>query len=74
MAQNHNTVRQLQKHVQILADIHDGHIFLLLFVQQIVNRVGRIDIQPPHGISRNQHRGRRFDFPSKENLLNISTA
>ena len=71
-AQNKYPVAQLEQHVEILADVYDGDALLLLAVNKIVYRVGRIDIKSAHGIGREQHRRSRGYLASDEHLLNIA--
>lgn len=65
-AKHKHTVAQVDEHVEIFTDIKDGDPLLLLFIEQMINRVARVDIQTANGVSGHQHgtgwlqsRGRR---------------
>ena len=59
-AKHKYTVAQVDEHVEIFTDIKDGDPLLLLFIEQMINRVARVDIQTANGVSGHlQSRGRR---------------
>ena len=50
-AKHQDTVAKLQKHIKIFTYINDSDTLLLLLIDQIVNRVGGVDIQASYCIS-----------------------
>jgi len=71
-AQHQNPVAQLQQHIQIFADIDDGHALHLLVGHQVVNGVGSIDIQTAHSVGGHQNRWIHGDFAANQNLLHVA--
>ena len=71
-AKHDDAVAQLQQNIQILADINDCYTALFLLIQQVVDRVGGVDVQPAHGVGGHQHNGVRGDFSPDKHLLHIA--
>ena len=71
-ADDQDAIAQLEQHVEILAHADHRHAAFLLLAEQIVNHVGRVDIQSAHGIGRHQHGGRCGNFTADEHLLHVS--
>ena len=44
-AEHQNPVGKLQEHIQVLTDENDGGSFFLLLIDEVVDRMGRVDIQ-----------------------------
>ena len=72
VAQDHDTVAELEENIQVLADIEDGDAFFLLLRQQVVDGVGSVDIEPAHRIGTHQDGGRAGDLASYQDLLHIA--
>ena len=55
-AQYHDAVRKFDQHIKVLPDENNRNSFFLLFIQKLINTVGRIDIQSADRIRYNQDR------------------
>ena len=71
-AQHQYPVAQLQQHVQVLADKDHGDALFLLLVDQIVDGIGGIDVQPAHRVGRHQHRRGGGYLAPDQNLLHVA--
>ena len=72
-AQYHDTVGQLHQHIQILTYENHGNALFLLFIDQVIYSIRRINIQSTYHISRQQYGRCRRNLSSNENLLYITT-
>ena len=71
-AQNDNPVAELQQNVEVFADVHDGDALHLLLGEQVVNGVGRVDIESAHRVSRHENGRRLRNFTTDQNLLHVA--
>ena len=67
-----NPVAEFQKYIKVLAYINDSDAFLLLLIDQIINGMGRIDIQTSDSISGQKDLGCGSNLAAHQNLLNIA--
>ena len=72
MAEHHDLIAQREHDVQILADEQHARPRLLLTVEDVVNEVGRIDVQPAHGIRRDEHVGLRENLAPQKHFLHVA--
>ena len=71
-ADDQDPIAEFEKNIQILADENNGSPQSFLFIQQIVDREGGIDVKPSHGIRRHQHRRCRRNLTADQDLLYIT--
>ena len=72
VAEHHDLIAQREHDVEILADEEDARSRLFLTVEDIVDEIGRVDIQPADGIRRNEHVGLRQDLAAEQHLLHVA--
>ena len=71
VAKNHDLIAEGEHHVEILPDKQNARSAFLLAVEDIVNEVRRIDVEPAHGICRDQHVRLGQDLSSQQHLLHV---
>ena len=72
IAQHQDLVAEGHHDIQILTHKQDAHPILLLLVEDIVNGIGRIDVQTPHRIGSHNHIGPCLDLPAQQHLLDVT--
>ena len=61
-----------EQNVEILADEQHADTLFLLFVQYVVDEIGRADIKPAHRIRRDEKVRVEVYLSAEENLLDIA--
>ena len=71
-AENCDPVAQLHQHIEILDHTDHSDALFLLFIQQVVNRLGRINVDSSRRICHHEHLGLLCDLAADKHLLYIS--
>ena len=72
VTQHHDLIAQCEHDVEVLTDEQNARSRLFLTIEDVIDEIGRVDVQSADGIRRDEHIGLGKDLAPQENLLDVA--